>query len=180
VGGELRLSSIFGVVMSRLEIYGVEDVIEYHSMDKSEWSLGEWTEEPDKVQFVDSVTKLPCLIVRNKLGALCGYAGVNSAHPYYGLSYSDDAVAWIRVHGGLTFSDRCQHGSPPDRGICHVVQPGEDDNIWWFGFDSSHLGDYSPSLCASSLEQGGIYRNLTYLIHQVKSLALQLGSVTHE
>ena len=165
--------------MSRLEIYGVDDVIEYHSVDKSEWKLGEWTEEPDKVQFIDRVTQFPCLIVRNPMGALCGYVGISSRHPYFGLSYADTALDWIHVHGGLTFSDRCQHDSPQERGICHLVPPGGDDNIWWLGFDCLHLGDYAPRDSCSSLN-GYDYKNLTYVLAEIQRLAAQLKGCLDE
>lgn len=36
-------------------------------------------------------TGLPCLIVRNRFGALCGYVGVAEGHPLFGLSYSEVA-----------------------------------------------------------------------------------------
>lgn len=55
----------------------------YHTVDKAGWGPGPWQSEPDKMQGPG----LPCLIVRNSLGALCGYAGVSPGHPAYGLHY---------------------------------------------------------------------------------------------
>jgi hypothetical protein len=59
----------------------------WHSRDKSKWGPGAWQDEPDKMQWPDEATGLPCLIVRNRLGALCGYVGVPETHAAYGLNY---------------------------------------------------------------------------------------------
>lgn len=55
---------------------------------KPSWGPGPWEEEPDKRQWTDPATGLPCLIVRNRLGGLCGYVGVPPSHPWYGRDYS--------------------------------------------------------------------------------------------
>lgn len=62
-------------------------VMEESLVDKSEWGPGPWQDEPDKRQWQDEATGLPCLIVRGPVGALCGYVGVPPDHPAYGLSY---------------------------------------------------------------------------------------------
>ena len=54
---------------------------------KEAWGNGPWQDEPDKKQWLDKETGLPCLIVRNQLGALCGYVGVPANHPAYKLHY---------------------------------------------------------------------------------------------
>lgn len=78
--------------------------IEYHRVDKSEWGDGAWQQEPDKKQWRDEATGLPCLIVRGPSGGLCGYVGVAPGHPLHGKDY--DAVD-ADVHGGLTFAHGC-------------------------------------------------------------------------
>jgi hypothetical protein len=79
--------------------------IEYRDVvDKSEWGPGEWQDEPDKIQWQDADTGLPCLIVRGPSGSLCGYVGVAPGHPMHGKHY--DAVD-VEVHGGLTFARGC-------------------------------------------------------------------------
>lgn len=65
--------------------------IEYRTMDKSKWGHGPWHQEPDKVQWKDEATGLPCLVVRNHGGAWCGYAGVSEGHPLFGIGYSSHA-----------------------------------------------------------------------------------------
>jgi hypothetical protein len=93
--------------------------IEYHTQDKSKWGQGPWQSEPDKIQWLDAKTYLPCLIVRGPAGALCGYVGVGVAHPWHGVGYSDCpqkcGKEWcdhgpesvMDVHGGLTFAHGC-------------------------------------------------------------------------
>lgn len=137
---------------------------------------GPWSAEPSKMQWVDRATGMPCLIVRNHLGALCGYAGVSPGHPLHGKHH--DAPD-IEVHGGLTYADRCQPTTDEAQGICHVPEPGTPHDVWWFGFDCSHLGDVVPGMITllsfgrSELERGE-YRDVGYVAGQVTELAAQL------
>jgi hypothetical protein len=152
--------------------------IEYRTVDKSEWERGPWDNEPDKIQWTDEATGLPCLIVRGPSGALCGYAGVAEGHPLFGVDYNEFEAD---VHWGLTFSDHCQpHSDDESRGICHVPAPGEPDHVWWFGFDCAHSGDYCP---AHSKRNEAIfkrrwdkrYQGIGYVRSHVRSLAQQLA-----
>lgn len=59
--------------------------------DKESWGVGPWTDEPDKVSWVDEETGLDCMIVRNYGGALCGYVGVPETHPLFGVGYSEES-----------------------------------------------------------------------------------------
>lgn len=78
---------------------------EWRTIDKVTWGRGPWDDEPDKKQWLDEATGLPCLAVRaSALGHWCGYVGVPVGHPAYGKGYADLDVT---VHGGLTFADRC-------------------------------------------------------------------------
>lgn len=72
---------------------------EYTFVDKSKWERGEWDKEPDKIQFEDPETKLPCLIVRGPSGALCGYVGVSEGHPFFGLDYSSCSLKEAKPRG---------------------------------------------------------------------------------
>lgn len=188
---------------------------EWHFTDKAGWNAGPWVNEPDKRQWLDEPSGLPCLIVRGPHGGLCGYVGVSTDHPFHGLSYSATASidkivagkllndrgvfdlyesdliagelrieAIISCHGGLTYADGCQHS---EHGICHVVDPGEPDDTWWFGFDCAHAGDFSPAYeglySAASLGMptgwGGVveYRNVDYVTAECQSLASQLSMI---
>jgi hypothetical protein len=151
--------------------------IEYRYQDKTGWGPGPWQDEPDKVQWTDPATGLPCLAVRNNMGALCGYVGVDESHPLFGVDCDEVDV---KVHGGLTFSNRCAKGEP-EHGICHKPDFGESDVVWWFGFDCSHLYDLSPQMSAllsvTSLPRPPYkeeYRDLSYVQDQCTMLARQL------
>lgn len=101
-----------------------------------EWGIGPWWSEPDRLEWRSH--GLPCLVVRNPMGSLCGYVGLPPEHPLHGKGYEDDGVPY--VHGGATYAAACAHR------VCHVPAPGESDNVWWFGFDCAHAGDLTPSL----------------------------------
>jgi len=92
---------------------------QWRTIDKSSWpTRGEWDDEPDKMQWQDEATGLPCLIVRGPSGALCGYVGVAEGHPMFRTHY--DAAPIADVHGGLTFSDFCADTDDESRHICPV------------------------------------------------------------
>lgn len=150
---------------------------------KARWARGPWDDEPDKVQWTTK-SGLPGLIVRNHSGSLCGYAAVSKEHPLYGTGYGD-VDADIDVHGGLTYSNQCQGN------ICHVPQPGEPDDVWWFGFDCGHHMDTVPAfvkMYKEMEERSGVpeqfreltfgkYRNMAYVKLQVEVLAEQLRAI---
>jgi len=150
--------------------------IEYTTIDKSKWGDGPWQNEPDKKQWLDTDTGLPCLIVRNYHGFLCGYVGVTEGHPAFKKHYEDIDV---EVHGGLTFSDFCQESAD----ICHIVEPGENDRVWWIGFDCDHCFDFSPRRSAMygiryhDHDKFAQYRDINYVSSEVKSLAKQLAEL---
>ncbi len=157
---------------------------EWKTLDRSEWAADpQWDDEPDKVQWPDESTGLPCLAVRNAhSGYWCGYVGVAEGHPSYGVNYDD---VYVGVHGGLTFSDKCRPGNTEDRGICHIPGPGEPDHVWWLGFDCGHCMDYSPNDLKRAEERGGMwridtgssYRTLAYVKEQCRQLAEQLANL---
>jgi len=148
--------------------------IEYKTTDKSDWGPGPWQDEPDKMQFPDPITGLPCLIVRNFSGALCGYVGVAEGHPYYGKDYNNIEAD---VHGGLTFANACSPGGDEAKHICHLPGEGEPDHVWWFGFDCAHSGDLSPKMHQryGSLHYAESYRTIAYVKSEIASLARQLA-----
>jgi hypothetical protein len=153
--------------------------IEYRFEDKSNWGPGAWQDEPDKKQWQDEATGLPCLIVRNRLGALCGYVGVPRSHPAYRKDYDEVDV---EVHGGLTFADKCSPGEE-SRAICHKVEAGENDDVWWLGFDCSHYGDLAPAYEARNMAlalgpvERVVYRDFAYVTKQCEALAKQLAAM---
>lgn len=55
---------------------------------KSQWGEGPWQSEPDRKEWVDQATGLHCIINRAPVtGALCGYVGIPTSHPAWGLHY---------------------------------------------------------------------------------------------
>lgn len=139
-----------------------------HKLDRTGWEAGPWDGEPDRMEWRDEATGLPCLIVRGQVGALCGYVGVPPSHPWHGVEY--DAID-ADVHGGLTYASKC-HGT-----ICHVPAPGESDDVWWLGFDCAHAGDIVPGSTRWSLPfRGDVYRDVAYVRGEVARLAAQAGT----
>jgi hypothetical protein len=145
-------------------------------VDRTGWGDGPWDGEPDRKQWQDPETGLPCLIVRqDRWGMWCGYVGVSPGHPYYEKSYGDcDAD----VHGGLTYSDHCFSR------ICH--ETANEDRVWWLGFDCHHGYDFAPGFGLNlppemrCIWPGARYRDQAYVEHQCKSLAAQLAAVPME
>ncbi len=128
---------------------------------------GPWDGEPDKVQWPDAATGLACMIRRGPTGAWCGYVGVDESHPLHGRGYSGVDV---EVHGGLTYAAACDGD---ETGICHVVDPGDPDPAWWFGFDCGHAFDLVPLMPVPG--DPGVYRDQAYVTAEVQRLALQIA-----
>lgn len=148
---------------------------EWYDVDKTTWPVGPWQDEPDKIQWTDEATKLPCLIVRNGSGALCGYVGVDETHPYFQVPYDDADVA---VHGGLTYAGLCQENGK----VCHIVEDGENDKVWWLGFDCAHWNDFSPVVAQYITWDRNYtqYKDVQYVTNEVTNLAKQLSEVGND
>lgn len=140
--------------------------------DRTGWPSGPWDGEPDKVVWVDDDTDLDCMIVRNLLGAWCGYVGVPPDHPWYLVDYFDLPVR-VDVHGGLTFSATCDEDGDLATAICHVPEPGRPDDVWWLGFDTAHGGDLAPG--QSVPFPGDVYRDQDYATRETERLARQVA-----
>jgi hypothetical protein len=140
--------------------------------DRARWARGPWDNEPDRLQWKTRVG-LPALIVRQPHGALCGYVGVPPEHPWHGKKY-DEVDGLVYVHGGLTYANACSEN------ICHVPEPGEPEDVWWFGFDCGHCYDLMPIMKVSPEEAAKMkmdYKGIPYVKEECEDLAEQL--VTH-
>ncbi len=149
------------------------ETIEYINpkVDRSNWPQGEWDGEPDKKQWQDKETGLPCLAVRHpRSGHWCGYVGVSINHPDFGKQYDDVDVD---VHWGLTFADKCQEVKDESGGICH--KDPSNDNVWWFGFDCAHCDDVAPY---EMFPRSGTYKTLGFVEGECERLAQQLKART--
>lgn len=145
-------------------------------IDKSQWGDGPWQDEPDRVEWTDSVTGYDCLITRSHvIGHLCGYVGIKADHPYYGKSDDDIHNEYdLDIHGDLTFS-----------GYKNI----EDETTWFLGFDCAHLDDYAPwtehrlrlkrgkEPLGMKRQKWTTYRDINYVIKEVESLARQLKAL---
>lgn len=144
--------------------------------------VGPWTDEPDKVLWVDPTADLDCMLLRSQLGNWCGYVGVPEGHPWFGADV-DDLEPYPDVHGGVNYADACQEGQGDDA-ICHTPLPGRSGHLWWLGFDCGHAWDFSPLAhhrlklisrddLPDRLREGQTYRTQEYARDQVTLLALQ-------
>lgn len=158
----------------------------YTTIDKTAWGPGPWQDEPDKVQWTDAETGLPCLAKRHAVnGHLCGYVGVSEGHPAFEIDGYDDEVN-VEVHGGLTYAAHCEEGDEA-HAICHIPEPGQPDHVWWFGFDCGHFMDFQPGmksqLAALSptinypFDPDTTYRTLDYVRAETARLASQLAAL---
>ena len=52
-------------------------------IDRSDWLPGPWDDEPDRVEWRDEATGLPCLLRRGSpfIGVWCGYVALPPDHP---------------------------------------------------------------------------------------------------
>jgi hypothetical protein len=84
----------------------------------------------------------------------------------------------------------------PELLVCHVPEPGQAHDVWWFGFHCGHSWDLQPGLEARMRELDerlglGIaereaelpeplrptYRPMAYVRHQCTQLAAQLAEM---
>ena len=155
--------------------------------DKADLGPGPWQDEHDKEQWACEHTALACLIVRNQMGAWCGYVGVPLDHPKAEpLIAREDVDGLLVAHGGVNFAGPCvDHGEddsrPAARTICHVRGEG-DGEVHWLGFDCAHGGDIVPWFRKkfpqdSILMRRAIYRDVAYVKAQVYMLALQIAAI---
>lgn len=130
------------------------------------WPAGPCHDEPDKAHWVDEKTGLQCLIVRNILGALCGYVGVPPGHTLYGEEKGPEIEA-LDVHGGITYVGE----SSGD-----IWSPLADGDTWWIGFHCAHGRDGIPEIMEEMDKRGlsAPYRDIEYVRGEVTRLARQV------
>lgn len=165
--------------------------LEYQTIDKSSWGPGTWQNEPDKVQWEDGTTKLPCIAKRNHRGSWCGYVGVDEAHPWYLIDCFDEVPgssetpnALIKIAREIEYAALCVEGDKPNS-VCHVPGEGDPDHVWWFGFNCAGEHDLNPVDAAGKRARGAgddhfqhqTYRTLSYVVACCSQLAEQLAAV---
>lgn len=176
----------------------------WHNPDRRPGGYGPWAGEADKVAWIDAETGLGCIILRQKDGTLSGYVGVPIDHPLFGFEADALPVDLASAaHGGVTYAKACEanrferraHGQPREERytICHTtyvrreqeyrtVQTTEDEfeheDLWWFGFDTSHPGDLIPRPgLGRNHHQGGVYRDQAFVYTGIVELARLLQAI---
>ena len=121
---------------------------------KSSWKQGEWQSEADEIVWVEKTSfgEVPCRIIRNAAGCLCGYVCIPSGHPYVRNEKEDD-LGNIKCHGGVTYTSR-------------------ENDFLIIGFDCAHFGDITPKMNNFKV---GIYRNVSYVLNQILNIIEQLS-----
>lgn len=100
----------------------------------------------------------------------CGYVGVPADNPLHGKDYDEEPLAYMDVHGGLTYAN----------GKDNYPVAGYE---WWFGFDCAHAGDKNiDEYIPKKLYVGtyGIVRDEQFVINECEKLAEQLIALTKE
>ena len=146
-----------------------------------------WENEPNRVEFkykgyhclINRVNHRPAENPKDWLGHLCGYVALPKGHPFHGKPTEEIDV---EVHGGLTYARKCEGE------ICHVPKDGEDDNVFWIGFDCAHFGDLIPGIYEMR-QPGGIlhdihmaygershekYKSIAFVKNEIRNLVKQL------
>jgi hypothetical protein len=106
-----------------------------------------------------------CRVLGGPFSNFNGYVGLPKSNPAWGKSYSQlyDEGIYIDVHGGLTFDEQGHENS--------LRLPNAE--LWWFGFDTSHSGDYIDYGCGNGHEKQGHFWTKEEVAQQVESMAKQ-------
>ena len=171
----------------------------FHNPERKPTEEGPWSDEADKIAWVDEETGLGCIILRQENGTLSGYVGVGNDHPLFG--FESDAVPVdisTTVHGSITYGKECEvnrfaqeeFGEPRTERytVCHVrmtVQTTKDEfehqDLWWLGFDTDHPGDLVPTPgWKNKTKKSDVYRDQAYVYAQCIALARRLKSLVAE
>lgn len=151
---------------------------------KAKGFTGAWNDEPNRINWQHA--GLDCMMVRHARSLhWCGYVGLKPGHPCFGKSYDSVQGGWtdtaaivpdLRVHGGLTYADKC--GGP----VCHITDDPNDET-WWLGFDCAHAGDVSPMHLQYDFRigdpMGDTYKDVYYVTQWTERLAEQLAKVVN-
>lgn len=132
-------------------------------IDKTKYEIGEWTNEPDYMEWNCPISGYKSFIRRSFKMHLCGYVELKPDHPFYIFSRSsiEDIIS---VHGGITYHEF-------------------DENSKLIGFDTMHCFDKKFSTLHElktisnwrSIQEvsENSYRNIDYMFKEVLNLSLQ-------
>lgn len=88
-----------------------------------------------------------------------------------------DAAQFVREWGPSLKTYEGYVTKKQQSSICHIPSLGEPDDVWWFGFDCAHSGDFWPrraEWASPSYVKDDVYRDVAYVTAQCASLAQQL------
>lgn len=158
------------------------------------WPDGPWNKEPDRVQFEHE--GLPCLLIRNELGAWCGYVGVYIDSPLFGICDSEiELPSHCEVNSFESSVERedklwLELPLPEDVPIdVNNIEEAIDNHVrvplrvWFFGFDCCHYRDLVPGM--GVLTKGidkhmrGVYRDYKYVVQVCKDMAEAIRLIEH-
>lgn len=119
----------------RVEHFADESI--FH-VPRASWTPGEWQNEPDIVEWRLEGVPYPLLIVRGRVGCLCGYVGIPEGHALHGM-WSGDRVRF-------TWSDLPEEINSA-QGCSRIFTPtGEPPMCWWLGFHCGAMGELMPGV----------------------------------
>lgn len=157
---------------------------------------GVWLSEPHHASWEESLTGLPCAIIRNQIGVLCGYTGVPKGHKLHGLDSHDivdippgainrlvDIQSQVGVINLLLGAGQLTDTQAPlalllfcHNGLSYTKRGPK--GYWWFGFDCGHSGDFIPGLAEHiPWTKPTDYRDFAYVKQQCDGLALQIHCI---
>ena len=122
---------------------------------------GQWSIEPDELEWFDYATGLKCRMGRNAQHAWCGYLHI----PKMWVTSPDTMFDEFNVHGGVTYKSY-----------------NTIEDAWVVGFDCGHDGDMSPLEYHREANTGyaymlaGVYRDVAYVKEQLRCMALQAAA----
>jgi len=96
---------------------------------------------------------LPCRVKQHGMGHYCGYCDIPDGHPLARKDYTNDAVAALDVHGGVTYY-------------------GDTGQGWRFGWDAAHGDDFHAMIG----DHGGRRWTLADAIAETERLAALLAA----
>ena len=82
---------------------------------------GPWSDEPDKLSWIDPKTGKDCILLRQYGGHWAGFVAVGIGHPLWG--FNADAIpssAGLFVHGPIDYAAPCDERGEPETSVCHI------------------------------------------------------------
>lgn len=151
-----------------------QNVVFIEFYNKKYFPIGPWLSEPDLCRW--TYYGFTCLAIRDmSLGMWRGFVGLTSEHPAYNKEFKEllnhNWLLNLSVHGGIALI-----GKLPDK----YKEYNED--LWWFGFESTQGEDFLPLLkydeeTLAEIQSQQTYKTLNYIRKETNWLAKQLWNI---